>query len=400
MSAIILDGELKSALACVRSLGKKGISLSVGAPRSTAMSIHSKYTTVSFLYPSPYVDQKGFVAAVKEEAMRLGDKPVIFALSDSTYLSLYAFREELSIHAALVFPTDDSVEIAFDKASTNSLAQVSGIPTISTHTPLRREEVIEVGERLHYPAVLKPRRSVSWREGKGVFGSVSFIQSKEELIQKFFLLRDMSGEAPLIQDLMLGEEYGVEMLVREGVPYALVSHQRLRSLSPTGGASVLKKTLGAGTLKEILEAQAVLLASKLSWSGPLMVEFKVDHDSQKPYLMEINGRFWGSLPLSIASGVDMPSLYYDAVTQNIVPREIVRGRGEMITSHFLGEVLHLARVLFARDPMRALLYPSRFQAIENFLFLPPGTKDDVWSLRDLKPGIMEIVDSIKKRIWK
>ena len=37
-----------------------------------------------------------------------------------------------------------------------------------------------------------------------------------------------------------------------------------------------------------------------------MVEFKHDERDGVPKLMEINGRFWGSLQLAIDAGVDFP----------------------------------------------------------------------------------------------
>jgi predicted ATP-grasp superfamily ATP-dependent carboligase len=399
MNAIILDGQLKSALSAVRSLGKSGIALSVGAERETGMALHSKYASARFVYPSPYTNQDGFIQAVKAEAIRIGDMPIVYAFSDATYLLLYAHRKDLCAYMTLIFPDPKSVEIAFDKAATYSLARVSGIPTIPTYMPVTNEEVIQLGLSLSYPAVVKTRRSVTWKNGIGVFGSAKFIQNGNELIDTFFNCKETLGEAPLVQELLLGEEYGVEMLARDGKVFALVTHHRIRSLSPTGGASVLKETLHAGDLKNMLETYAQKLVEKLAWSGPIMVEFKVDSDARTPYLMEINGRFWGSLPLSIISGVDMPLLFYKMAKGEPLPAEIITGQEGIVSNHFLGDVRHLLRVLFARDPMRKILYPSRVGAMRDFCILPMRTKGDVWSMSDPQPSIMEIID-ILKRSWK
>lgn len=396
MSAIILDGQLKSALAAVRSLGRAGISVSVGAERETGMALHSRYTNARFTYASPYTDQEGFIRDVKNEAVRLGGKPVVYAFSDATYLSLYLHRSFLCKYMTLVFPDEKSVEIAFDKAATYSLAKVSGIPTISTYIPETQEEIVRLSETLMYPAVIKTRRSVTWKDEVGIFGSASFVQNKNELQEKFFELKERLGEAPLVQDLLRGEEYGVEMLARNGVVYARVTHHRIRSLSPTGGASVLKETLRDGDLKSTLEAYAEKLVTRLSWDGPIMVEFKVDSDTREPKLMEINGRFWGSLPLSVIAGVDVPYLYYLQVTENNVPSPTATGYEGVVSNHFLGDILHLVRVLVRRDPMRKYLYPTRIQAIRDFCILPLSTKADVWSFQDPKPAFMEIIDILKK----
>ena len=38
----------------------------------------------------------------------------------------------------------------------------------------------------------------------------------------------------------------------------------------------------------------------------MQAEFRVDAASDHWILVEINGRFWGSLPLAVASGMDFP----------------------------------------------------------------------------------------------
>lgn len=399
MSAIILDGELKSALAAVRSLGKAGVLVSVGGPRDTSMTIHSKYANSTFVYPSPYTHQTEFLESIMREAKKLGAKPLVYAFSDATYLSLFTHKETLKEYMTLVFPETQSVEIAYDKAATYSLAKVSGIPTITTYTPVTPEEVQQLGETLVYPAVIKTRRTVTWRDGVGHFGSASFVHSKEELRQKFLALKGELGEEPLIQDFIRGEEYGVEMLAREGKIYAKVTHHRIRSLSPTGGASVLKETIASGPLRDSLETYAETLVTKLSWTGPIMVEFKVEGDTHEPYLMEINGRFWGSLPLSIAAGVDMPALFYKDVIDNERPESVITHTEGVSTRHFFGDVRHLLTVFFGGDKMRKHLYPTSKNAFRNFIHLPKGTKGDIWSSSDPKPAAMEVVD-ILKRLWK
>lgn len=395
-SALVLDGNLKSALAVVRSLGGRGITVSVGATRSTGMALHSRFATARFTYPSPYTHQNDFIAAVKAEALRLGGKPVVYALSDATWLSLYTYRDVLAPHMTLIFPDETSVDIAFDKAATYSLAHISGVHTIPTQAPVTHEEILRLSKTTAYPVVVKSRRSVTWKDGVGIFGTASFAQHAHVLVAQFESITTNSGEPPLVQTCIYGEEYGVEMLAHKGRLFACTVHHRLRSLSPTGGASVLKETLGEGDLYHELRGYAEILVKKLAWSGPIMVEFKVDSDTKTTYLMEINGRFWGSLPLSVAAGADMPYQYFMYATTGKVPAQVTHAREGVVSNHRMGDVMHLLRVFFKRDPMRTSLYPKRTHALRDFLILPKGTVSDVWSLHDPKPALMEIVDILKK----
>jgi hypothetical protein len=72
--------------------------------------------------------------------------------------------------------------------------------------------------------------------------------------------------------------------------------------------SVLRESVA---LRDDVRACSEALLGHLGWSGVAMVEFKEDRASGTPYLMEINGRFWGSLQLAVDAGVDFPRLLLD-----------------------------------------------------------------------------------------
>ncbi len=147
----------------------------------------------------------------------------------------------------------------------------------------------------------------------------------------------------------------------------------------------------------MLVAYAERLIKELRWEGPIMVEFKVDSDTRTPKLMEVNGRFWGSLPLSVRAGADMPFLYYELATTGKIAIPEREPESNVVTRHFWGDVQHLLRVLFARDPMRKYLYPRRFEAVKDFLRWNKYSHGDVWSLRDPKPAFVEPLDIWKRR---
>ena len=50
--------------------------------------------------------------------------------------------------------------------------------------------------------------------------------------------------------------------------------------------------------------------SEAAWTGVVMVEFKKSARDGRYYVIEVNPKFWGSLQLSIAAGVDFPLLLY------------------------------------------------------------------------------------------
>ena len=79
-----------------------------------------------------------------------------------------------------------------------------------------------------------------------------------------------------------------------------------------------------------------------------MVEFKVNFDSKRWVLMEINGRFWGSLPLAVLAGADFPRFLYEM---------LVKGRRSFPSSFRVG--LYARNMLADIGWMRANLRADR-----------------------------------------
>jgi hypothetical protein len=82
--------------------------------------------------------------------------------------------------------------------------------------------------------------------------------------------------------------------------------------SPTGGCGEAAPPAGrvyrGHPRRSILVERSPRRCSTLGFEGVAMVEYKVETASGTPYLMEINGRFWGSLQLAVDAGVDFPRL--------------------------------------------------------------------------------------------
>lgn len=108
-----------------------------------------------------------------------------------------------------------------------------------------------------------------------------------------------------------------------------------------------------------------------------MVEFKRDTRDGITKLMEINGRFWGSLQLAIDAGVDFPWLLYRlAVVGDITPvfsyKEGVRLRWWLGDLDWLLLCFRKSRSVSSRVAViREFLKPSRARA-EIFRWGDPG----------------------------
>ncbi|PWT77363.1 MAG: hypothetical protein C5B60_02900 [Chloroflexi bacterium] len=137
---------------------------------------------------------------------------------------------------------------------------------------------------------------------------------------------------------------------------------------------------------------ALRLLQHVSWHGVAMVEFKIDQDRGVPLLMEVNGRFWGSLQLAIDAGVDFPYLLFQLATGQPIQLPPNGYRIGVKSRWLLGDLDHLLLRLF--KPKETLQLqpgtPSKWQSIADFCrFFQRGTYYEVERFNDLGPGIYE-----------
>ncbi len=400
MDIIILDGHLKSALAAVRSLGKHGVRVICASDRDSAMGLHSRHCAQTFIYPSPAKDCQAFIDAIVELARNTGNKPLIYAFSDETFLPISDERQKLEKYATFILSDKESIEVAFDKAKTLSLAKKLDVPHTNYYEVASLDDIEDLAQTLSYPVVIKPRHSCVWKDNVGIKGTASYAFTSAELVSKAAEIHTETGMWPLIQDFIKGEEYGIEMLCQKGKIVAVSAHKRIRSLDPTGGAAVVKETICDDDNARIMEKYARKFSQELLWDGVMMIEFKMDEREGILKLLEINGRFWGSLPLAVCSGVDFPYLFFKQARGDIMDeeREMIRSRSNIRSRHFLGDVHNLLLTLFKNDKMRDIVYPKKWEAFKDFFTLHKNQRYDVISLNDLKPFLFEIIDIMKRKL--
>src|SRR5690606_7674135 len=87
--------------------------------------------------------------------------------------------------------------------------------------------------------------------------------------------------------------------------------QHIRVHEPlTGGGSSYRKSTSIHP--ELFDASQKLIQA-LKYTGVAMVEFKWDVASNTWVFIELNARFWGSLPLAVAAGADFPYFLYEMI---------------------------------------------------------------------------------------
>jgi predicted ATP-grasp superfamily ATP-dependent carboligase len=367
MRILVTDGNSRSALAVVRSLGQRGHEVIVAAAEPSSLAGSSRYAAAREVYPDPSVDTSAFVPAIAEIVRRRNIEVLIPTTEISTLL-ITGERDQLPPDCRLPFPAVAVVDRAADKSQVLALADSIGIPTPLTRVVHSAAEAKSLEGTLSFPVVAKPARSRVRRGTGWLSTSVAYAPDAAALHAH---LAKLPPEAfpVLLQERIVGPGAGVFACCDQGRVVALFAHQRIREKPPSGGVSVLCES---APLDPVLADQATRLLAALGWHGPAMVEFKRDERDGRARLMEINGRFWGSLQLAVDAGVDFP----------LIAAEIAAGRSPAtppqyrvgVRSRWLAGDLDalLMRLLHTRRTLNLPAgHPGRLRSLWAFL-LPTG----------------------------
>lgn len=334
MKILITDGDTQHSLAVVRSLGKRYYTMVSSNRTVTALSFYSKYCKERIIYPSP--KRKDDFIKFMLDIVRTKKVDVLLPLRSTIIPLISEFKDSFSRYVRVPIADYKYLSIASDKKETFKLAEKINVQMPKTLYPKDINEVENLSLNLSYPVVVKASFGAGSR-------TVWYVNSRDELINLYKKLIAKGFESlPMVQEYILGEGYGFFALFNQGKPRAIFMHHRLREYPITGGPSVVCESIYDEELKTI----GLKLLNALNWHGVAMVEFKKDKRDNKYKLIEINPKFWGSLPLAIESGVDFPYL---------TCKMAIEGDIEPIFNYKIGVKF---RWLFPLDVLHLLANPS------------------------------------------
>lgn len=385
MRVIVCDGEQRSSLAATRSLIACGHQVLVGAVKHPCLAGLSRGVAGVFSHADPQESIAAFAKDLADQCRRFSVDLVI-PMTDATSFAIATEIQRHGSNIPVFMPSLDTLQLAADKSAVFQLAQKLDIPVPDT-IMASRPEPLPPG--LRYPLVIKPRRSRIVSGAGFISLGVTYARDPEEARH---ILRELpEGAFPvLLQEKLSGEGVGYFALAKEGRILAEFQHRRLRELPPTGGVSVLREAMET---EKALEEPGRKLLKELGWTGPAMVEFKRDGEG-RPRIMEINGRFWGSLQLAVDAGVDFPRLLVMAFQGEDFPAPVPRVGTR--SRYLLGDLESLAVVL-AKGPSR---FPSgsvrRWDRLWSFI--SEGGKPELLRLGDPRPFIHDLGIFLKKAV--
>lgn len=345
----------------IRGLARAGLDVLALGPRRSAAGLWSRGVAGRALAPA---DTDALWRAIERLAARHGPLAV-YPGQEATIDALLA-REP---PPGVTVPYAGAVGLAAlrDKRALSEMAAAAGLDTPApiveaTAAELRRMPAV-------VPCVVKPAGPPRALSGARAIGS------SEELVT---LLAGLPADEPLlVQEHVAGPLVGMALVMdRDGHPVARFQQVTSRTWPPKAGGSSVAVSVAVDA--SLADGGARLLRNA-GYAGLAQLQFM--ENGGAPALIDVNPRFYGSLALALACGVNLPAAWH-AVVSGRPPPAAGDYRVGMTYRLLEGEILAALR----GSPRVLLRRPPRPRVAAT------------WSARDPLPGLLLGAESVAVRV--
>lgn len=392
MKLILLGVDTPIGLALIRELADMGVAVTGIGYSSTAIGAYSKHLKHFYTRETDLIDQLKQLASEH-------DIKQLLTISENDIEMLNSHRSELA-GINLLIPEHTVMQQVLNKRDTYRHAEAVGIACPKSYAIESLDELDALSETLQFPVILKwanPQEISHQLEQAGInFEKLEYANNTTELRQRLEKYQALKA-FPVIQNYCGGKGLGQFFFIHEGKVIQRFQHQRVHEWPPEGGVSSVCKSVPLNLHAELMEKSERLLTS-MGWQGVAMVEYRYDEHSGVAWLMEINGRFWGSYPLAHQAGAQFGWLLY--AYQGLGLKPIIQQPKTNVSCRFMvPEIRRLIRVLLQPGAINDAHYqntPMRDLWRFTTAFFNPRNCYYVFSWRDPKPFLADITQILKK----
>jgi len=302
MDALVTDAQSRAAVAGVRALGAAGLRALVVGPSHTAPALWSRHAAGRAIGPRPA--EPGFLDRLAELALEYGPL-VVHPAQEEALDPLVAGMERLPPQAVVPYPGPEALRRLRDKTELAELAALAGLPAPATLAQGTATQI--ASDRPPTPCVVKSTgrsRALPYTRP---------VDSDAELLA--LLARLPSEERFVVQERAGGPLIGLALVLdRGGAVVAQFQQVALRLWPVAAGGSTLAVSVRPDL--ELVERAAQVLRSTGFW-GLAQMQFLTTAGG--PALIDVNARYYGSMPLATAAGLNLPAIWQQVALGETLP---------------------------------------------------------------------------------
>lgn len=397
LPAVVFGIDTPIGLTIVRDLGRSGIEVHGIARSPQAVGLASRYLGSGLVRAH---DEDSVIEQLEALGAKLGHA-CLFAISEGDIALLNRHRARLGSYK-IMFADKERMDSVLNKDRTYHAAARVGIRTPRTEQVGSMAEVEALGSVLRFPVVLKWANPLLVGRALRAAGlkleKTVYCNTLGELLAYLKRFEEV-GMYPLIQEYCAGYGLGQFILIKNGQVHYTFQHRRLHEWPPEGGFSSMCESVPREQHAALME-KSVALLRELGWEGVAMVEYRYDPVSGEAALMEVNGRFWGSLPLAYHAGANFATLCYRVLALE-EPVANAAYRGGMRCRFMVPETKRLLRILFGQRHIadKTLVF-RRLPALAGYCadFLRPSSRYYVFDVRDPKPFFADMGQMVRNGV--
>ncbi|NQT71540.1 MAG: hypothetical protein HQ553_02075 [Chloroflexi bacterium] len=304
-------------LGVTRSLGKEGVEV-YGIDRyPDAVAFSSKFCKKSFVFADPITAPAKLLDQMIELGKGLDEKAVLLPTSDYYTDFVSTFRTELSEYFLFNIPSSSILKTLIDKSQQYTLASQLGITIPATFSPGSKDELMEKGSTISYPAFIK---GVSSHEWYSYFENKGFVAHSFDELQEYYNLISSKDLRIVVQEIVEGpnkNHYKVcAYYSKEQKLLALFSTQKTRQFPADFGIGSFMTSMKC---PELIETSLKFFEG-MGYTGVGSIEFKKDDKDGQFKLLELNPRFWKQNNHPTFAGVNFAYInYLDCIGKELAP---------------------------------------------------------------------------------
>lgn len=311
-SIIIVGSSTKSAAYTVKQLSRYGLDVTVYAWMKTPLK-HSRYVRTFVQVPSPDRDVAAFANGLIRY-LELHHTDCLLPINDQALEICKLYEKQLSLHTQVIgMNVPAAARYAHSKAALIEIAASTGVKAPKTILITTLDDLELYKDQIAYPCIAKAASSSIIKNNRLYYFKVRRFSTYPALLD--YVRENINNINILIQETITGYGIGYNIIAKDGVVLNEYIHRRLFEYE---GESTYRESVQVTEYG--LREQVHRLIKAIGWTGVAMVEYRIS--TTGAYIMEINGRFWGSIEVAIRSGLNYPVQLYEMQYLN---KEIVAG---------------------------------------------------------------------------
>ncbi len=295
MRALVTDAHLRNVLAGIRGLGRAGHDVLAVGPRRSAAGLWSRYATGRAVAPAG--DREALASRLAEMGERHGPL-LVYPGQESSIDALVA--GPMPAKTRLPYPDLDALAVLRDKRRLTVVAGEAGLASPETLVEATAGELR--GWSPPGACVVKPARP------NGALPTALVVRSADEL--HAIIAGLPADESLLVQEKARGPLTAIALVLdRNGTAVARFQQVSRRTWPSDAGISTVAESV---QLDEQLAGRAAHMLAGVGFAGLAQLQFVEVVGGRA--LIDVNPRFYGSLPLAIACGVNLPACWHASAT--------------------------------------------------------------------------------------